>query len=174
MPRALVVEDEPHIRELLQLHLRLEGIETVVCDDGGAALRLVADEPFDVIVLDLMLPTIDGLTVCTAVRRSTSNATTPVLILTARREESDTLLGLESGADDHLARVFDRFHKADASRAGTVQPSGSGLGLSIVRAIVTAHGGRVTAANRAQGGRVFRGPPAGPPLPPDVPVSNPS
>lgn len=82
-----------------------------------------------------------------------------VVELAARLEERQVVITVaDTGpgiAEDHLARVFDRFYKADASRAGTVQPSGSGLGLSIVRAIVTAHGGRVTAANRPRGGACF-------------------
>lgn len=106
MPRALVVEDERNIRDLLQLHLELEGVQVVVCVDGTSALRQVADEPYDIIVLDLMLPGIDGLTVCKAIRRSEPNRSTPVLILTARREESDTVLGLDSGADDYLTKPF--------------------------------------------------------------------
>lgn len=107
MPRrALIVEDEPHIRELLTLHLGLEELEVTACGDGTTALDHVAALPFDVIVLDLMLPGIDGLTVCGAIRRSTVNGDTPVLMLTARREESDKVLGLESGADDYLTKPF--------------------------------------------------------------------
>lgn len=104
--RALIVEDEPHIRELLRLHLEVEGLSITECEDGRAALEQVVTQPFDVIVLDLMLPGIDGLTVCAALRRSPHNAATPVLMLTARREESDTVLGLESGADDYLTKPF--------------------------------------------------------------------
>jgi DNA-binding response OmpR family regulator len=103
---ALVVEDEPHIRELLALHLGLEGVTVSECADGAEALEAVAVTRFDVVVLDLMLPKIDGLTVCAAIRRSALNAETPVLILTARREESDTVLGLETGADDYLTKPF--------------------------------------------------------------------
>lgn len=103
---ALVVEDEPHIRELLALHLGLEGVTVSECADGALALEAVGATRFDLVVLDLMLPKIDGLTVCAAIRRSTLNAETPVLILTARREESDTVLGLETGADDYLTKPF--------------------------------------------------------------------
>jgi DNA-binding response OmpR family regulator len=103
---ALVVEDEPHIRELLALHLGLEGVTVSECADGAEALEAVATTRFDLVVLDLMLPKIDGLTVCAAIRRSAMNGDTPVLILTARREESDTVLGLETGADDYLTKPF--------------------------------------------------------------------
>jgi len=104
--RALVVEDEPHIRELVSLHLGLEGLSVVVAGDGEEALRLVADQPFAVVVLDLMLPKIDGLTVCRAIRRQGVNGDVPILMLTARREETDKVLGLDSGADDYLTKPF--------------------------------------------------------------------
>jgi two-component system, OmpR family, alkaline phosphatase synthesis response regulator PhoP len=104
--RALVVEDEPHIRELVSLHLGLEGLTVTPAVDGEEALRYAADEPFDIIVLDLMLPKIDGVTVCRAVRRQGANRDVPILMLTAKRDESDKVLGLESGADDYLTKPF--------------------------------------------------------------------
>ncbi|NQW04396.1 MAG: response regulator transcription factor [Acidobacteria bacterium] len=105
-PAALVVEDEPHIRELVTLHLSLEGLGVTQCADGEEALRLATTETYQVIVLDLMLPKLDGLTVCRAIRRSSRNSDTPILMLTARREETDKVLGLESGADDYLTKPF--------------------------------------------------------------------
>ena len=104
--RALVVEDEPHIRDLVMLHLGLEGFACTPVADGREALRVLGEEPFAVIVLDLMIPSIDGLAVCRSVRRGGPNADTPILMLTARREESDKVLGLESGADDYLTKPF--------------------------------------------------------------------
>ena len=104
--RALVVEDEPNIRELVALHLGIEGLHVTPAADGEEAIRLASTEPFDVVVLDLMLPKIDGVTVCRAIRRTDSNSDVPILMLTARREESDKVLGLESGADDYLAKPF--------------------------------------------------------------------
>jgi len=104
--RVLVVEDEPHIRELVVLHLGLEGLEVVEAADGEDAIRLMRARPFDLCVLDLMLPRIDGLSVCRAIRREPLNADTPILMLTARRDESDKVLGLESGADDYLTKPF--------------------------------------------------------------------
>jgi DNA-binding response OmpR family regulator len=104
--RALIVEDEPNIRELVALHLSLEGLECTQTGDGNEALRLAKEGPFDLIVLDLMLPGLDGVTVCRAIRRDSSNAGTPILMLTARSEESDKVLGLESGADDYLTKPF--------------------------------------------------------------------
>src|SRR5690349_19355094 len=104
--RALVVEDEPHIRELVALHLGLEGLSATEAGAGDLALRLAQSEPFDLIVLDLMLPKVDGVTVCRAIRRQRLNADVPILMLTARREESDKVLGLDSGADDYLTKPF--------------------------------------------------------------------
>jgi two-component system OmpR family response regulator/two-component system alkaline phosphatase synthesis response regulator PhoP len=103
---VLVVEDEQNIRDLVLLHLRLEGLEGIAAADGTEGLRLARSERFDLVVLDLMLPGLDGVTVCRAIRRESSNSDVPILMLTARREESDKVLGLESGADDYLTKPF--------------------------------------------------------------------
>jgi two-component system OmpR family response regulator/two-component system alkaline phosphatase synthesis response regulator PhoP len=105
-PSVLVVEDEANIRELVSLHLRLEHAVPVEAADGPAALALARERRFDLIVLDLMLPGVDGLALCRAIRKGSPNQTTPILMLTARREESDKVLGLDSGADDYLAKPF--------------------------------------------------------------------
>ena len=105
-PSVLVVEDEANIRELLALHLRLEELSPVEAADGTSGLELAKARPFDLIVLDLMLPGVDGVTVCRAIRRDSVNADTPILMLTARRDESDKVLGLDSGADDYLTKPF--------------------------------------------------------------------
>ena len=105
-PQVLVVEDERNIRELVSLHLRLEHAEPVEAADGNTALDLARQRRFDLVILDLMLPGLDGMTVCRAIRRESANTATPILMLTARREESDKVLGLDSGADDYLARPF--------------------------------------------------------------------
>lgn len=103
---VLVVEDEANIRELLALHLRLETLTPVEAADGHAGLELARTQPFDLIILDLMLPGLDGVTVCRAIRRESMNAATPVLMLTARRDEADKVVGLDSGADDYLTKPF--------------------------------------------------------------------
>jgi DNA-binding response OmpR family regulator len=103
---VLVVEDEAHIRELVCLHLGLEGYTCVPVGDGREALRIATGQKLDLIVLDLMIPGLDGLTVCRAIRREGQNKDVPILMLTARREEADKVLGLESGADDYLAKPF--------------------------------------------------------------------
>lgn len=102
----LVVEDEPAIRELISLHLKLEGFGVVPSGDGSEALRLARAEAFDLIVLDIMLPGLDGISVLGAIRRDSANKDTPILMLTARREEADKVLGLETGADDYLTKPF--------------------------------------------------------------------
>jgi two-component system OmpR family response regulator/two-component system alkaline phosphatase synthesis response regulator PhoP len=105
-PTVLVVEDEQNIRELVTLHLRLEEMTPVEAADGNAGLDLARARRFDLVILDLMLPGLDGVTVCRAIRRDSPNADTPILMLTARREESDKVVGLDSGADDYLTKPF--------------------------------------------------------------------
>jgi two-component system OmpR family response regulator/two-component system alkaline phosphatase synthesis response regulator PhoP len=104
--RVLVVEDEPHIRELVCLHLGLEGYQCDAVGDGPTALERAEGVRFDLLVLDLMLPGLDGLALCRAVRNGRMNRDVPILMLTARREESDKVVGLESGADDYLTKPF--------------------------------------------------------------------
>jgi two-component system OmpR family response regulator/two-component system alkaline phosphatase synthesis response regulator PhoP len=104
--RVLLVEDDPHIRELVELHLRLEGMTVASAGDGNEALARARAEPFDLLVLDVMLPGLDGVTLCRAIRRDSRNADVPILMLTARRDEADKVLGLDSGADDYLTKPF--------------------------------------------------------------------
>jgi DNA-binding response OmpR family regulator len=106
-PRTvLVVEDEAHIRELICLHLQLEQFACVQAAEGEGALQLARERAFDLVILDLMLPGLDGITICRAIRRDSANPSVPILMLTARREEADKVLGLESGADDYLTKPF--------------------------------------------------------------------
>jgi len=106
-PRTvLVVEDEAHIRDLVCFHLQVEGLKPVPSGDGREALDLAGQQRFDAVILDLMLPGLDGLSVCRAIRRGTTNREVPILMLTARRDESDKVLGLDSGADDYLVKPF--------------------------------------------------------------------
>jgi DNA-binding response OmpR family regulator len=101
--RILVVEDEESVADAVALNLREEGFEVSVARRGDEGCRLATSEPFDLIVLDLMLPGLDGRDLCRAVRRSSS---TPILMVTARGREVDKVLGLELGADDYLAKPF--------------------------------------------------------------------
>jgi DNA-binding response OmpR family regulator len=104
--RALIVEDEASIREIVRFHLSLAGLETEEIADGRAALDRVRTERFDLVVLDVMLPGVDGVTLCRAMRSGGPNQRTGVLMLTARDTEPDKVLGLESGADDYLTKPF--------------------------------------------------------------------
>src|SRR5262245_43182899 len=106
LPKVLVVEDEPHIRELVCLHLGLEGYTCEGVGDGQSALKRAEAERYDLLVLDVMIPGLDGLSLCRAVRNGRANRDVPILMLTARREESDKGIGLESGADDYLSKPF--------------------------------------------------------------------
>jgi DNA-binding response OmpR family regulator len=105
-PRVLVVEDEANIRDLVCLHLRHEGYECEGLGDGAAALKRSESERFDLMVLDVMIPGLDGLSLCRAVRNGRLNHDVPILMLIARRDESDKVVGLESGADDYLTKPF--------------------------------------------------------------------
>jgi len=104
--RALVVEDDPSIRELIRFHLDLAGFAVEGVDDGLRALERARATAFDLVLLDVMLPSLDGIGVCRAIRADSPNAGTPILMVTARDGESDTVLGLESGADDYLTKPF--------------------------------------------------------------------
>ena len=104
--RVLVVEDEPNIRELVCLHLGLEGYVCEGVADGQTALKRAEAERFDLLVVDLMLPGLDGVSLTRAIRNGRTNHDVPILMLTARRDESDKVLGLESGADDYLTKPF--------------------------------------------------------------------
>ena len=105
-PHVLVVEDETNIRDLVCLHLRHEGYECEGLADGAAALERSEIERYDLMVLDVMIPGLDGLSLCRAIRNGRLNHDVPILMLTARRDEADKVVGLESGADDYLTKPF--------------------------------------------------------------------
>ncbi len=100
----LLVEDEENLHEALKLNLELEGYEVTSAFDGAAALKAVSNEYFDLIILDVMLPEMDGITVTETIRLS--NNEVPVLILSARNSSADRVLGLKKGADDYLTKPF--------------------------------------------------------------------
>ncbi len=103
MTSILVVDDEPVIMESLAYSLRREGYEVTVTPNGIQALEIFDRDPHDLVVLDVMLPGIDGLEVC---RRLRMRSTVPIIMLTARSDELDRILGLEIGADDYLPKPF--------------------------------------------------------------------
>ncbi len=102
--RLLVVDDDPAVREALALLLRLNGFDVSTATDGREAMRALAAEPPDAVILDVLMPGLDGLEVCRRMRAIGDR--TPVLILTARTEVSERVAGLEAGADDYLAKPF--------------------------------------------------------------------
>jgi len=104
--KILVVEDEPDILQLVKLYLEKEGFRTATAVNGAQALKKVKEDKPDLIVLDLMLPELDGLEVCKRLRSVPDTAMLPIIMLTAKAEESDTVIGLELGADDYVAKPF--------------------------------------------------------------------
>ncbi|WKZ56180.1 MAG: response regulator transcription factor [Bdellovibrionota bacterium] len=104
--RILVVDDEEDISELVRYHLDKEGLAVTCLGTGEAALKYIGEHLPDLVVLDLMLPGMDGLEVCRAMKREGRTRTIPIIILSAKGEESDVVTGLELGADDYLAKPF--------------------------------------------------------------------
>lgn len=103
--KILVVDDEHHILELIQFNLESNGFDVATCDNGEDAVVASSDESIDLIILDLMLPGINGIEVCKRIRRS-SNKNVPIIMLTAKGEESDKIQGLDIGADDYMTKPF--------------------------------------------------------------------
>jgi len=102
-PLILVVDDEPAIADLVEIHLLAEGYRVRKADNGADALRIVAEEHPDLVILDIMMPGMDGLEVCRAIRRDRN---VPILMLSAKSEDVDKILGLKVGADDYLTKPF--------------------------------------------------------------------
>jgi len=128
--RILLVDDEHAIQTLLSYPLRKDGYEVVQAIDGQAALARFDEGSYDLVVLDLMLPKVDGLEVC---RRIRARSTVPIIMLTARAEEVDTVVGLELGADDYITKPFSMREfrsrvKAALRRADMRPDDGSGDG----------------------------------------------
>ena len=106
MPRILIVEDDPDILDLITLYLRKAGHTVDTLSHGDAVLSRLRTEPADLVVLDLMLPGVGGLEVCQALRNDSATARLPVIMLTARSDETDRVSGLELGADDYVTKPF--------------------------------------------------------------------
>ncbi|HZZ18153.1 MAG TPA: response regulator, partial [Opitutaceae bacterium] len=104
--KILVVDDEPDALEVLGFKLREAGYTPIFAKDGARAIAITRDERPDLIVLDLMLPEVDGLEVCKILRRDAATASIPIIMLTARAAEMDRVLGLELGADDYVTKPF--------------------------------------------------------------------
>lgn len=106
MPKILVVDDEKDIVELIAFNLQKEGFLVAKASDGKAALRLIKTQKPALVILDLMLPEITGLDVCKAIRSNQETASLPIIMLTAKADELDKILGLEMGADDYITKPF--------------------------------------------------------------------
>ncbi|MDR3313363.1 MAG: response regulator transcription factor [Oscillospiraceae bacterium] len=104
MPKILIVDDDSNICELLRLYLEKEGLATVSAGDGESALKAFRESEPDLVLLDIMLPLLDGWQVCREIRKT---ARTPIIMLTAKGEVFDKVLGLELGADDYVTKPFD-------------------------------------------------------------------
>ena len=124
--KALVIEDDKNIAELLRLYLEKDGFEVSIASDGGQGLRLAGEVEPDVILLDIMLPVMDGWQVCKEIRR---NSQVPIIMLTAKGETFDKVSGLEMGADDYVTKPFEvkeliaRIHAVMRRADGAAGPS---------------------------------------------------
>lgn len=105
-PKILVVDDEPDALDLIQYNLKAAGYDVVTAEDGEEALKKARSSPPALVILDVMLPEVDGLEVCKALRREPATATVPIIMLTAKAAEIDRVLGLELGADDYVTKPF--------------------------------------------------------------------
>ena len=138
--KILVVEDERNIVDILTFNLAREGYETLEALDGAAGLRLALEQDPDLILLDLMLPKMDGFQVCRTLREQ--GRATPIIMLTAREEETDKVLGLELGADDYITKPF------------SMRELLARVKSNIRRTEMLAGAARQTAGNRLELGRI--------------------
>jgi phosphate regulon transcriptional regulator PhoB len=104
--KILIVDDEPDIVDLVSYNLKKDGFRVTTASDGEQALHKVRKDKFDLVVLDLMLPGIQGVELCRIIRNDPKTADTPIIMLTAKGEEVDRVIGLESGADDYMTKPF--------------------------------------------------------------------
>jgi len=151
MPKKiLVIEDEKDIQELLQLYLKREGYDVHIAKDGETGLRKASQERYDLVLLDLMLPQVDGLEICRNLRSRPQTSDIPIIMITAKAEESDRIVGLEMGADDYitkpfsprevLARVKAIFRRLEKPKAKEVRQEYGGIALDHSRHEVTYKG----------------------------------
>ncbi|HEX6298905.1 MAG TPA: response regulator transcription factor [Acidimicrobiia bacterium] len=146
MSRILIVEDEPGIASFLEKGLRAEGFTTMVVEEGVSASRIARDDAFDLMILDLGLPGMDGRDVLTEIRRRGERM--PVIILTARKSVQDTVSGLEGGANDYVTKPFSfqevlarvRVRLRDATTTDTTMLEAGGITLDLRTRKVTVNG----------------------------------
>ena len=136
MERVLIVDDDPDIQRLVSYNLTQAGFEVVTAENGRRALEVVHKHPPDLIILDLMLPDVDGMEVCRTLRQREDSRRIPIVMLTARSEEIDRVIGFELGADDYVMKPFSprelvlrvksifrrmKAERSDMLRAGNIQ-----------------------------------------------------
>jgi two-component system response regulator RegX3 len=132
--RVLLVDDEEILRTSLSFALDKEGFEVVAVEDGSAALAAVDSEAFDLVLLDLMLPGVDGMEVC---RRLRAHSSMPIIMLTARDQELDKVRGLELGADDYVTKPFST-RELSARMKAVLRRAGAGKTPDVVGGVLTA------------------------------------
>jgi DNA-binding response OmpR family regulator len=143
-PRILAVDDEPDALELISTNLSSAGFIVVTAEDGEEALRKARANPPDLILLDLMLPEIDGLELCKLLRRDDTTRDIPIIILTAKSGELDRVLGLELGADDYVTKPFSPRElvlriKGMLRRRQTVEPESDHISIGPITVDVPRH-----------------------------------
>ncbi len=131
--RIFIVEDEEEIQELVRYNLTKEGFVVSGTDSGEEALRKIPRERPDLVVLDLMLPGVDGLEVCRSLKRDSSTRDIPIIMLTAKSEESDVVAGLELGADDYITKPFSPRVLTARVRAALRRNSNQPTDMSVIR-----------------------------------------
>ena len=135
---VLIVEDDQHIRELLQMYLEKEGYRVSTAADGGKGLQTFREEKPDLVLLDLMMPVMDGWAVCRAIR---AEYQTPIIMLTAKGETDDKVSGLKTGADDYITKPFEMKEvlariEAVLRRTGSAEPEQKTRRLSFDRMVI--------------------------------------
>ena len=124
--KILIADDEAQIREILKIYFEKEGFEVIEAEDGAAAILKVQSEKPDILLLDIMMPVLDGIEVCKQVRKMSD---LPIIMVTAKDEDDDRIAGLEIGADDYITKPFNSREvvarvKAVLRRAGTQEKKG--------------------------------------------------
>lgn len=149
-PKILVVDDEPDALELVAFNLKNAGLEVLTADDGETALQQARAHQPDLILLDLMLPEVDGLEVCKILRRDPATSAIPIIMVTAKAAEMDRVLGLELGADDYVTKPFsprelvlrvkNLLRRRQAAETPSERLTIGELSIDIPRHLVTVHG----------------------------------
>lgn len=151
MSRILIVEDDPSLVELLRYNLETEGYDVSIARDGEGGMEAIDAQDPDLVVLDWMLPNMSGIEICRQMRQRTSTRATPVIMLTAKGEESDRIRGLETGADDYIVKPFSPAELTARIKAvlRRTHPEQSGSMLEYEDIMMDLESHRVTRSGRA-------------------------